>query len=103
MSLVSTLTPERLADLAGWGYERGVRYFEQGRVASWSAADNEVQGIVMGSDEYTARLFTNGKQIGFDCTCPVGERGEACKHVVALGLTFLADKQPSTPRNDAPV
>ena len=103
MSLVSALTPARLQDLADWGYERGVRYFEQGRVAKWSASENELSGTVVGSDEYVARLYTNGKQLGFDCTCPVGDRGQACKHVVALGLTFLADQQPTAPRTEAPV
>ena len=96
MSLAQALTPPRLADLAGWAYERGVRYFEQGRVASWQAASaNEVTGVVMGSDEYTARLYTNGKQIGYDCTCPAADRGAACKHVVALGLAYLSEQQPA--------
>ncbi|HSN30425.1 MAG TPA: SWIM zinc finger family protein, partial [Kofleriaceae bacterium] len=95
MSLAQALTPARLADLAAWGYERGVRYFEQGRVASWQASANEVTGVVMGGDEYTARLYTNGKQLGYDCTCPAADRGAACKHVVALGLAFLSEQQPA--------
>ncbi|MBV8757843.1 MAG: hypothetical protein JO257_11220, partial [Deltaproteobacteria bacterium] len=102
MSLTQALTPARLADLAAWGYERGVRYFEQGRVASWKASDSEVTGVVMGSDEYTARLFTNGKQLGYDCTCPAADRGAACKHVVALGLAFLSEQQPA-PASTGPV
>ena len=102
MSLVATLTPERLARLADWGYERGVRYFEQQRVARWSASDTAVEGVVVGGAEYVVRLFTNGKQLGYDCTCPVGGRGQACKHVVALGLTYLADLQPSQARVERP-
>src|SRR6185312_3305469 len=103
MSLAQALTPARLADLAAWAYERGVRYFEQGRVASWQAASaNEVTGVVMGSDEYTARLYTNGKQIGYDCTCPAADRGAACKHVVALGLAYLSEQQPA-PVSTGPV
>src|SRR3569623_1682599 len=103
MSLAQSLTPARLADLAAWAYERGVRYFEQGRVASWQAASaNEVTGVVMGSDEYTARLYTNGKQIGYDCTCPAADRGAACKHVVALGLAYLSEQRPA-PASTGPV
>jgi hypothetical protein len=102
MSLVLALTPARLARLADWGYERGVRYFEDGRVASWSATDDAVQGVVVGSAEYVARLYTNGKQLGYECTCPVADRGRACKHVVALGLTYLAGQQPAV-REEAPV
>ncbi len=102
MSLDSALTAARLASLADWGYARGVRYFEEGRVASWSSSEHAVQGVVVGSGEYVARLFTNGRQLGYDCTCPVGDRGQACKHVVALGLTYLAGQQPAA-RDDRPV
>src|SRR3569623_1594658 len=103
MSPAQSLTPARLADLAAWANERGVRYFEQGRVASWQAASaNEVTGVVMGSDEYTARLYTNGKQIGYDCTCPAADRGAACKHVVALGLAYLSEQRPA-PASTGPV
>src|SRR5262249_10618979 len=101
-SLDVALTADRLANLAEWGYARGLRYFQEGRVASWSASENAVQGVVLGSDEYTARLFTNGRQLGYDCTCPVGDRGQACKHVVALGLTYLAGRGPA-PRDERPV
>src|ERR1051325_2575240 len=102
MSLDSALTAARLASLADWGYARGVRYFEEGRVARWSVSENAVQGVVVGSDEYVARLYTNGKQLGHDCTCPMGQRGQACKHVVALGRTYLAGQQP-TPHKEGPV
>ena len=95
MSLASALTVERLHDLADWGYERGVRYFEQGRVASFKVEDDILEGLVIGGEEYRARLFLRGRGLGYDCTCPVGGRGQACKHVVALGLALLAGVQPA--------
>jgi superfamily II DNA or RNA helicase len=95
MSLVGALTPERLQHLADWGYERGVRYFEEGRVASWRVDGEVLDGVVFGSGEYRVRLFANAGGLGHECTCPVGDRGQACKHVVALGLAFLAGAKPA--------
>jgi superfamily II DNA or RNA helicase len=102
MSL-SALTPTRLADLAGWGYERGVRYFKNGAVASWKLDGEVLEGIVIGGEEYKARLHANGKGLGYDCTCPVGDRGQMCKHVVALGLAYLAGEQQPAAKPAAPV
>jgi superfamily II DNA or RNA helicase len=95
MSLASALTPGRLQDLAAWGYERGVRYFRDGAVASWKLEGDLLEGVVIGHEEYKARLFTRGKGLGYECSCPVGDRGQMCKHVVALGLAFLAGEAPA--------
>src|SRR5690242_7346771 len=90
MSLAAALTPERLQDLAGWGYERGVRYFKNGAVAGFKLDGEVLEGVVIGHEEYRSRLFSRGKGLGYACSCPVGDRGQMCKHVVALGLAFLA-------------
>ncbi len=90
MSLVQALTTAQLRARAGRGFERGERYWRQGRVSSYVSRPDLVTGIVHGSEAYHVRLLARGKQLEADCTCPVGVRGEMCKHAVALALHHLA-------------
>ncbi len=96
MSLAHALTTAQLRARAGRGYERGERYWRQGRVSSYVVRPDLVTGIVNGSEAYHVRLLARGKQLEADCTCPLGVRGELCKHAVALALHHLAVGETAT-------
>lgn len=77
-------------------YQRGERYFAQKRVQITTSDANGVEGLVAGSDHYHCKLSWK-KEILFDCTCPVGDSGDCCKHIVALALAYEEQRQGYAP------
>jgi uncharacterized Zn finger protein len=58
---------------------------------------------VQGTTPYAVKLWRDGKDLGYSCTCPRGDDGECCKHCVAVGLAVLAGTtRPSAPRQPRP-
>jgi uncharacterized Zn finger protein len=91
MSLASVLTDTALRSAAGATYyARGAAYLARGLVKRLHATDSEVSAAVHGTERYAVRLWAKGRRLDWSCTCPLGEEGEACKHVVATGLAWLA-------------
>ena len=76
MLLADLLTRGALRARAGYAFERGERYWRQGRVTDVAVAASEVTGVVLGTERYAVRLVTNGRGLAADCTCPVGESGD---------------------------
>ena len=99
MSLDLVLTTTRLRALAGYGYARGERYWKQGRVLSCHLEGDRLDGVVAGSNDYRVRILAHARSLVSECTCPVGQRGELCKHAVALALCHLE----GAPARRAPV
>jgi superfamily II DNA or RNA helicase len=89
VSFPSLLTHTRLRALAGYSYERGERYWRQGRVQAYVQQGDGVAGVVVGSAEYAVRVFAHGRTLASQCTCPVGGGEQLCKHAVALALQYL--------------
>ncbi|HEY5921244.1 MAG TPA: SNF2-related protein, partial [Kofleriaceae bacterium] len=85
----SLLTHTRLRALAGYSYERGERYWREGRVQAYVQQGDGVAGVVVGGAEYAVRVFAHGRTLASQCTCPVGGGEQLCKHAVALALQFL--------------
>lgn len=93
-SLAKLITEQRLRALAGDKYyERGVKYFDAGAVTSLVDSGETVAARVVGTDEYKVVLKAAGGELDWDCTCPLGDDGEFCKHVVATGLAWLATRK----------
>ncbi len=46
---------------------------------------------VLGTYEYSVRLWVEDDGLGYSCNCPLGVDGEFCKHCVAVGLAWLDD------------
>ncbi len=79
---------EKLADSASLA--RGRDYFQRGLVVSATTrADGTVDGIVNGEHSYRVKLGARS----WSCTCPVGSRGDFCKHCVAVALAVAANSQ----------
>ncbi len=104
--LEDLILPEQLKVLAGpAAYKRGEAYFREGRVDLMVDEEDRVAGAVAGTgaEPYHARVEARADELAWDCTCPVGDRGEFCKHLVALALARLAsgDESPfSGPDSD---
>lgn len=90
MSLLrDLLSPVSLRGPAGTrSFERGSGYAAAGRVKSLKSTEDEVRANVRGTRTYQVRLWVDEEELGFSCTCPVGEENGFCKHCVAVGLLW---------------
>lgn len=90
-SSIEAPTPGTIRRLAGErNFARGEAYFDQGRVRSMLTQRAGVKAIVQGTRRYSVRLTLQDGEIEHDCTCPIGDDGEFCKHCVAVALAWHA-------------
>ena len=93
--LRSLLTASRIRSLAApLTVQRGQDYYARGRVRSVSTMPNGIRATILGQRTYIVELAAIGKSLEFDCTCPMGEQGDFCKHCVAVAIAFLNDPPP---------
>lgn len=77
----------------------GPRSFERGReylagVTAVEVGDDWITATVHGTDAYQVELTLDGPDgLAGECGCPYGMEGNFCKHLVALGLTALAEPE----------
>lgn len=74
-------------------YARGAAYFKSGAVTDLIVSNETINARVVGGDEYAVQLWIEGGELGYSCTCPVGDDGIFCKHGVAAGLAWLAGRK----------
>ncbi|MBV7697289.1 SWIM zinc finger domain-containing protein [Streptomyces sp. TRM70350] len=91
------LTEANLKTLAGArSFERALGYLDA--VSVVEVGDGWVTASVHGTDRYEVELTLDGPGgLSGACDCPYGLEGNFCKHLVALGLTVLAQRE-SLPR-----
>ncbi|WP_240134995.1 SWIM zinc finger family protein [Streptomyces sp. MUM 178J] len=91
------LTEADLKALAGArSFERGLGYLDA--VSGIEVGDAFVTATVHGTERYEVELTLDGPGgVAGECDCPYGMEGNFCKHLVALGLTLLAQRE-SLPR-----
>lgn len=65
---------------------RGESYYRKGKVVDFSVDGLTRTATVVGGDEYKVSLTfsTEGELTDAICSCPYAERGEYCKHMVAV-------------------
>src|SRR3990172_3670927 len=101
------LDTNTLRRLAGpRSFERGESYFEDGRVGSLVEDKGKITAFVHGSSKYRVKLWNEDGKLEYECSCPVGQDGDFCKHCVAVGLTWLAGneiKETNTPSSGSKV
>ena len=88
------ITRTALKKLAGDVYfERGVDYHDAGNVVQLYAGNDSITARVQGSElaPYQVRFWSEKQQLQWGCACPLGDEGSFCKHLVAVGLAYLAD------------
>jgi uncharacterized Zn finger protein len=96
------LEDDNLTRLAGKGaFERGLRYFNEGRVTVTESTANRLRAKVEGSADYFVELTLNGDKLSAHCDCPVDG---FCKHAVAAALAWRGDApvKPKTRKESAP-
>ena len=104
-SLSRVLTRDALASLAGdLSFARGEEYAASGRVRRVleDAGTGAVTAVVRGTSDYQVRLWTEGRTLDGECTCPYAADGMFCKHCVAAGLAWLdgrAERIQAGPRS----
>ena len=99
------VTPETLRLRAGdRTYRRGRDYADEGRVVDLAEDGPVITGTVEGTLDHEVVLEAEGDDLVGTCDCPMGENGAFCKHLVALGLAWLAQAgEPADPGPRAPV
>lgn len=77
--------------------ERGIKYYEQGRVSPVEKTDCGYRATVHGSDSYTVDIFVEESDVtDMECSCPYAESGENCKHMAAVMMAVEnGDRQNS--------
>jgi uncharacterized Zn finger protein len=89
-SLATILTRRLVHRMADAGsLERGADYVARGRVHGLAHDGEVVVAEVVGSRRYRVRLWADDGELGYACTCPVGDDGRFCKHCVAVGLSWV--------------
>ncbi|MDG5808082.1 hypothetical protein P9869_36630 [Streptomyces ossamyceticus] len=91
------LTEANLKKLAGSrSFDRGRGYLSA--VSGVEVGDGWVTANVHGTERYEVELALDAPGgLSGECDCPYGMEGNFCKHLVALGLTVLAQRE-SLPR-----
>jgi len=88
------LNRRKLRELAGERYfARGEAYFDEGRVRGLTEYRGRVSARVAGTEDYRVKLWVEGDDIGYACSCPLGDDGEFCKHCVAVGLAWVEETE----------
>jgi len=77
-------------------YSRGEDYFQRGAVHHLYCDGEQLTADVNGTHVYRVRITNDDGRLDGECSCPVGRDGDFCKHLVALGLTYL-DRQKNAP------
>ena len=81
-------------------FERGRVYAEEGRVRRLRIGDDEVTAAVEGSMPYAVTLSIADGERATSCTCPIGQDGDVCKHVVAVALVATGEVGDVPPTDD---
>jgi uncharacterized Zn finger protein len=78
-------------------YKRGEDYSLRGMVYSLLTDGDAIVAKVHGTRKYKVRLWVEDGDVEGECSCPMGDMGVFCKHLVAVGLTHLAGGAPKMP------
>ena len=74
-------------------FERGEDYFINGQVEAVTEDKRTITAKVRGTYPYRVKLWIENQNLGYSCTCPMGADGDFCKHCVAVGLTWLENRE----------
>ena len=79
-------------------FERGLKYYQQGRVTKYSNLGNRLSAEVIGTGVYRVNIDLSDLEVS--CNCPAAERQDFCKHQIAVLLTYAKGevKAKSTPK-----
>ncbi|MEN8179101.1 MAG: DUF6880 family protein [Pseudomonadota bacterium] len=100
MAISNYLTTRRIRQWAGGrSFERGQAYFTEGLVSGLKERNGRISASVKGAHTYRVSLREDGDTVEYACDCPVGLRGDFCKHCVATALAWLEGQAPTDKAN----
>lgn len=83
--------------VGGKTFERGEQCFVGNRVLGVESGPGQLCGIVKpqetGRAPYEIRIWVKDDGLAFECSCPVGQSLQFCKHAVAVALAHLKKEQ----------
>lgn len=83
-------------------FERGEAVFASGRVMRVDAGRGELRGAVKpqesGRAAYAVRIWVRDEGLAYECSCPMGEQQQFCKHTVAIALAHLEKQRREAER-----
>lgn len=82
-------------------FERGVKYYEQGRIQALEIDAGEITASVRGSHDYEVSIDIDDNTIRTVCSCPYDYAGD-CKHIVAVLLAVEERSSESTHESTEP-
>ncbi|MEO8705267.1 MAG: hypothetical protein ABI867_34815 [Kofleriaceae bacterium] len=96
--IANILHRETIAVIVGsQTFERGEKCFAAKRVEKVEAQRGELKGVVrpqeIGRRPYLVRIWMREEGLAYECTCPIGERRQFCKHTVAIALAHLENER----------
>jgi uncharacterized Zn finger protein len=102
-TLSTILTRQRLRKLAGTqSFSRGEDYAENGLVEELVCYENTISAKVHGTQLYKVKFWVKNNDLMYSCSCPFYSQGAFCKHCVAVGLTYLSEKDSLPPKSKSP-
>jgi uncharacterized Zn finger protein len=91
--IANILHRETIAVIVGsQTFQRGEKVFASGRVDRVEVANGELKGVVKPTEAgapYVVRIWMREEGLAYECTCPIGQRRQFCKHTVAIALHHL--------------
>ncbi|HEY1171098.1 MAG TPA: SWIM zinc finger family protein [Verrucomicrobiae bacterium] len=101
--LADLVTRENLQRCSGsQSFQRGNAYARSGAVHNLVEFNHRITAQVSGTENYTVELWVDANELAYDCTCPMGEDGTFCKHCVAVGLTWIANRNNGKKSSSTP-
>lgn len=95
--LKKSITASNLLAAAGSIYfQRGEGYAESDRVRDLRVRGGQLCALVDGSYLYETLLYEIDGELEGECSCPLGEQEEFCKHLVATGLAWIRQGKGGT-------
>ena len=94
MTNTTTITEDDILErVTEKSFERGMDYYDSGMVESAVLRGNRLFAEVLGSewDPYLIGVTFRENDFNASCTCPY-DWGGYCKHIVAVLLTFIHDR-----------
>ncbi|MBL8916362.1 MAG: SWIM zinc finger family protein [Archangium sp.] len=83
--------------VGGRTFARGQECFSEARVLGVQSQGGELAGLVKpqetGRPPYEVRIWVREDGLAFDCTCPMGNNRNICKHTVAVTLAHLEQEK----------
>ncbi len=91
---MKSLSESVIKTLAGEAaYQRGLQYYNEGRVEQLTINTSHIRARVAGEKYYQVTLNHTAKVFDGSCDCPASDNFDFCKHCAAVGLAYYYQTQ----------